>query len=325
MRRVSANKMKPDSTLIKKDNGKKLGKRVIKNWQVYLMMLPVAAFFIIFSYYPMYGIVLAFKNYMPSKGILGSSWVGLDHFRAVFALPDFPVAFRNTLIISCLTLLFCFPAPIVLALLLNEMQRKNYKKFVQTSIYLPNFISWVIIGGIVTALLSYSTGSVNNLLETLGLSRVQFQTDPKYFYGILIFSTIWRDSGWGTIIYTAAISSIDPGIYEAAKIDGCRQFRAAIHITLPCILPIIVMMLIMQIGNLLNANFDAIFNLYNPAVYSVADIIDTLVMRVGLDKGEFERGAAIGLFKTVINFFLLISANFIVKKVNGYGIYEVAQ
>lgn len=302
-----------------------LVRKLRKNWQMYLMMLPVVVFLLIFSYYPMYGIVLAFKSYLPSQGIMGSEWVGFEHFRAIFALPDFFRAFRNTILISSLCLIFCFPAPILLALLLNEMQIKGYKKFIQTSIYFPNFISWVIIGGLVTALLSYSTGMVNNLFDSLGMNRVQFQTEPKYFYAILILSMVWRDAGWGTIIYTAAITSIDPGIYDAARIDGCKQLKAAIHITIPCIMPIIIMMFIMQIGNILNANFDAVYNLYNPAVYSVADIIDTLVMRVGLDKGEFERGAAIGLFKTGINFILLIGANLIVKKVNGYGIYEVAE
>lgn len=307
------------------DNKSLTLRRMKRNWQVYVMMLPIVVFYLLFSYYPMYGIVLAFKNYMPSQGILGSAWIGFDHFRAVFALPEFGTAFRNTLIISVLSLIFTFPAPILLALLLNEMRGKISKKFVQTSIYFPNFISWVIISGIITALLSYSTGSVNNLLESIGLDRINFQAEPKYFYGILIISSIWRDSGWGTIIYIAAITSIDPGIYEAAKIDGCKQFRSAIHITIPCILPIIVMMFIMAIGGILNSNFDAIYNLYNPAVYSVADVIDTLVMRVGIEGGEFERGAAIGLFKTVINFFLLVSSNALVKKINGYGIYEVAQ
>lgn len=304
---------------------KPLLKRMRKNWQMYLMMVPLVVFLLVFSYYPMYGIIIAFKNYLPSKGIMGSEWTGFEHFTALFALPEFPQAFRNTLIISLLSLLFCFPAPIILSLLLNEVNTKWFKKFVQTGIYLPNFISWVIIGGLVASLLSYSTGVVNNVLAGLGLSRVEFLADPKYFYGILIISQILRDAGWGTIIYIAAITNIDPGLYEAARIDGCKRFKATVHITIPCIMPIIVIMFVQAVGGVLNSNFDAIFNLYNPTVYSVADVIDTLVYRTGIDKGEFERATAIGLFKTVINFILLLGANAIVKKINGYGIYEVAE
>lgn len=304
---------------------KPLLKRMRKNWQMYLMMVPLVVFLLVFSYYPMYGIIIAFKNYLPSKGIMGSEWTGFEHFTALFALSEFPQAFRNTLIISLLSLLFCFPAPIILSLLLNEVNTKWFKKFVQTGIYLPNFISWVIIGGLVASLLSYSTGAVNNVLAGLGLSRVEFLADPKYFYGILIISQILRDAGWGTIIYIAAITNIDPGLYEAARIDGCKRFKATVHITIPCIMPIIVIMFVQAVGGVLNSNFDAIFNLYNPTVYSVADVIDTLVYRTGIDKGEFERATAIGLFKTVINFILLLGANAIVKKINGYGIYEVAE
>lgn len=308
-----------------KQKNDKLRKKLKKKWQFYVMMIPIIAFLLVFSYYPMYGIVLAFKDYMPSKGIWGSEWIGFDHFKALFALPDFPRAFRNTLIISFLSLVFCFPAPILLALLLNEIKVKWFKKFTQTAIYLPNFISWVIIAGIVNSLLSYSSGAVNNILESFGLSRVEFLTEPKYFYPILILSQIWRDAGWGTIIYIAAISSIDPSLYEAAQIDGCKRLKATWYITLPSIMPIIIIMFVQAVGNVLNSNFDAIFNLYNPTTYEVADVIDTLVYRTGIDKGEFERATAIGLFKTVINFILLMSANKIVKKINGYGIYEVAE
>ena len=262
---------------------------------------------------------------MPNKGIWGSEWVGLKHFQAIFALPDFFRAFRNTIIISLITLLFCFPAPVILALLLNEVTNKPYKKFIQTCIYFPNFISWVILAGILGSLLNYSTGTINNVLAAMGLPRVEFLANEKLFYPVLIISCIIKDAGWGTIIYTAGITNIDPTLYEAAAIDGCKRWGMARHITLPSIAPIILIMFTMQVGNILNANFDAIYNLYNPTVYSVADVIDTLVMRTGFEEGHYERGTAIGLFKSVINFILLLSANAVVKKINGYGMYEVAE
>ena len=304
---------------------KNLKIKIWQNKQVYIMMLPVLVLLLIFSYYPMYGIILAFKDYLPNKGIWGSEWVGFKHFIAVFSLPDFFNAFRNTIVISLLTLIFCFPAPIFLALLLNEVTNRPYKRFIQTCIYFPNFISWVVLAGIINSLLNYSTGTVNNILANIGLSRVEFLASEALFYPVLIVSCIIKDAGWGTIIYTAGISSIDPTLYEAAMIDGCKRFGMARYITLPSLSPIILIMFTMQVGNILNANFDAIYNLYNPTVYSVADVIDTLVMRTGFEEGYYERGTAIGLFKSVINFVLLLSANAIVKKINGYGMYEVAE
>ena len=304
---------------------KNLKIKIWQNKQVYMMMLPVLVLLLIFSYYPMYGIILAFKDYLPNKGIWGSEWVGFKHFIAVFSLPDFFTAFRNTIVISLLTLIFCFPAPIILALLLNEVTNRPYKRFIQTCIYFPNFISWVVLAGIINSLLNYSTGTVNNILANIGLSRVEFLASEALFYPVLIISCIIKDAGWGTIIYTAGISSIDPTLYEAAMIDGCKRFGMARYITLPSLSPIILIMFTMQVGNILNANFDAIYNLYNPRVYSVADVIDTLVMRTGFEEGYYERGTAIGLFKSVINFVLLLSANAIVKKINGYGMYEVAE
>lgn len=304
---------------------KKLKVSVWQNRQVYIMMLPVLIVLLLFSYYPMYGIVLAFKEYQPSQGIFGSEWVGFQHFQDVFALPDFTRAFRNTIVISTLSLIFCFPAPILLALMLNEVSHKSYKGFIQTCIYFPNFISWVILAGILNSLLSFSNGTVNNVLTQIGMNRIEFLTSPSLFYPVLLISSIIKDAGWGTIIYTAAITNIDPTLYEAAAIDGCKRWKMVRHITLPCILPIIIIMFTMQVGNILNSNFDAIYNLYNASVYSVADVIDTLVMRTGFEKGYYERGTAIGLFKSAINFFLLLSANAVVKKINGYGMYEVAE
>lgn len=304
---------------------KKIKISIWQNRQVYIMMIPVLVVLLLFSYYPMYGIILAFKEYQPSQGIFGSEWIGLKHFQDVFALPDFLRALRNTVVISTLSLIFCFSAPILLALMLNEVSHKRYKGFIQTCIYFPNFISWVILAGILNSLLSFSNGTVNNILAQIGMDRIEFLTSPSLFYPVLLISSIIKDAGWGTIIYTAAITNIDPTLYEAAAIDGCKRWKMVKHITFPCILPIIIIMFTMQVGNILNSNFDAIYNLYNASVYSVADVIDTLVMRTGFEKGYYERGTAIGLFKSVINFFLLLSANTVVKKINGYGMYEVAE
>lgn len=299
-----------------------LKRRIAVHWENYLMMVPVVVFYLIFAYFPMYGIVIAFKEYYPTMGIIGSPWVGGEHFEWLFTAPEFTRAVRNTIVISLLKLVFCFPIPIILALFLNELPFLKYKKAVQTAIYLPYFISWVIIASIVYTLLSVNGGVVNNILMSLGFERVNFLTEEDYFYPILIFSEIWKGAGWGTVIYISAISSVNPELYEAATVDGCGRYRKMWFITIPCILPIIIVMFILQVGNIMNAGFDQVFNLYNPAIYSVSDILDTYAYRIGIGQGLVERGAALGLFKTVINFVLLLTANFIVKKINGVGIYE---
>ena len=312
--------------ILKKDRGKKaklLIHRIKVNRQIYIMLIPVVLFYLLFNYLPMSGIVLAWKKYRHTMGIWGSPWVGWNVFKKLFAHPDMSRAITNTLLISALKLACCFPAPIILALFLNEFKNKSYKKTIQTMIYLPNFISWVIIGGLIKTALSYDYGIINNILAMFDGSRIQFLTTSKYFYPILILSEIWKSTGWGTVIYIAAISGIDPTLYEAASIDGCKRFRLMLHITLPSILPIIAIMLIMQLSNIMNAGFDSVYNLYNPVIYDVADIIDTMLYRLGVEKGQFETATAIGLFKNVINFTLLIMGNFITKRLSGYSMYSL--
>ena len=296
---------------------------IIKNRYIYLMLLPVVAFYVIFSYVPMYGIVLAWKNYRHTMGILGSPWVGWENFEVVFRNAGMIPAIRNTIVISLLKLVICFPAPIILALLLNEVTSRIFKRSAQTIVYLPNFISWVIIGGLVKTMFAIDDGLVNNILEALGIGRINFLLDSKYFYFLLIGSELWKSTGWGTVIYIAAISGIDPTLYEAAKIDGCKRFGLVRFITFPCILPIIAVMLIMQISNIMNAGFDSVYNLYNKTVYDVADIIDTLVYRLGVSDGEIEQSTAVGLFKNVINFILLLTGNWLTKKMCGYSMYSL--
>lgn len=296
---------------------------IIKNRYIYLMLLPVVAFYVIFSYVPMYGIVLAWKNYRHTMGILGSPWVGWENFEVVFRNAGMIPAIRNTIVISLLKLVICFPAPIILALLLNEVTSRIFKRSAQTIVYLPNFISWVIIGGLVKTMFAIDDGLVNNILEAMGIGRINFLLDSKYFYFLLIGSELWKSTGWGTVIYIAAISGIDPTLYEAAKIDGCKRFGLVRFITFPCILPIIAVMLIMQISNIMNAGFDSVYNLYNKTVYDVADIIDTLVYRLGVSDGEIEQSTAVGLFKNVINFILLLTGNWLTKKMCGYSMYSL--
>lgn len=300
----------------------KLWKKILSMWQVYVMFLPVLAFYIIFSYLPMYGIIIAFKDYYASMGILGSPWVGLKYFDQLWnKTPQFWDALRNTVVISILKLCFCFPIPIILSLFLNEIVFSKLKKMVQTAIYLPNFISWVVISGIIYEILSVNGGLVNNILMSMGMERISFLTQPSMFYPILIISDIWKNAGWGTVIYIAAISSISPELYDAAEVDGCGRFGKMWHITLACIKSTISLMLILQIGNVMNAGFDQVFNLYNKAVTSVGEILDTLAYNIGIANGLVEKGAALGLFKTVVNFILLLTANYISKKLNGVGLY----
>ncbi len=296
---------------------------IIKNRYIYLMLLPVVAFYVIFSYVPMYGVVLAWKDYRHTMGILGSPWVGWENFEVVFRNAGMVPAIRNTIVISLLKLVFCFPAPVILALLLNEVTSRIFKRSAQTIVYLPNFISWVIIGGLVKTMFAIDDGLVNNILEALGIGRINFLLDSKYFYFLLIGSELWKSTGWGTVIYIAAISGIDPTLYEAAKIDGCKRFGLIRFITFPCILPIIAVMLIMQISNIMNAGFDSVYNLYNETVYDVADIIDTLVYRLGVTDGKYEQSTAVGLFKNVINFILLLTGNWLTKKMCGYSMYSL--
>ena len=291
-------------------------------WQVYLLLIPVVAWYLIFCYYPMYGVVLGFKDYLPKDGILGSEWVGFEHFQWLFETDGFTRALKNTIIISLLKLLFCFPAPIILSLFINEVQAKIFKKSIQTAIYLPFFISWVVMAGIIYNILAVNGGIVNNILVALGLERKSFMTDPNCFYPILLIAEIWKGTGWGTVIYIAAISGISPDLYEAASLDGCGRFKKMWYITLPSISPVIIMMFIMQIGNILNAGFDSIFNLYNVSVYSVADILDTYAYTIGIGQGLVEKGTALGLFKAVINFVILLASNAIIKKITGQGLYD---
>jgi putative aldouronate transport system permease protein len=285
------------------------------------LFIPAVVFYAVFCYAPLYGIQIAFKNFIFRLGIMKSPWVGLENFKMLFSMGSFKEVFRNTIIISSLKLVFGFPAPIILALLLNEIRAVRFKKFVQTISYLPHFVSWVILGGLFIQFLSPSTGPVNVVLQSLGLKPIYFLADKFWFRPTLVITSIWKGVGWGTIIYLASVSGIDPELYEAAEIDGAGRFRKMISITVPSLVPVITIMLIFSAGGIVKDDFDQIFNLYNPAVYSVGDVLSTYTYRVGLIDMRYSFSTAVGLFTNVISFVLIFLTNMITKKINDYGLW----
>lgn len=281
------------------------------------MVAPGLVAVFVFSYIPMYGLLTAFQDYDLFMGFWGSPWVGMKHFKMFFDSPDFFTVMRNTIIISLLRLLVGFPAPILLALMLNEINRTGFKRLIQTITYLPHFLSWVIVGGFVFSMLSTENGSVNMLLMALGLidEPINFLSIPEYFWGILITTGVWKEIGFASIVYLAAIAGIDPHLYEAASIDGANRFRQTYLITLPCIAPVIIIFLILAIGNILSAGFEDILILAtNPILKDVSDVIDTYVYRLGILNNRFSYATAAGLFKAVISVALLTIANYTARR-----------
>lgn len=295
-------------------------KRMMKYKMLYVMLLPAIVFLFVFNYIPMYGASIAFKDFWITKGILGSPWVGFDHFEQLFKTDKFWQVFRNTIEINLLRLVFGFPAPILLAILLNEVRLKWFKRSIQTIVYLPHFISWVTISGIIFSLLS-NEGLVNKVIAAFGGDSVNFLTSNGMFRPLLVLSGIWKEIGWGTIIFLAALSGVNQDLYEAATVDGANRFKQIVHITLPSLLPIISILLILNFGSMMTGGFDQVFNLYNTMVYESGDVIDTYVYRIGLTQGKYSMATAIGLFLNVINFVLLIVVNSASKKMSGQGIY----
>jgi putative aldouronate transport system permease protein len=288
-----------------------------------LMFLPVVIYFIVFKYVPMGGIVIAFKNYKVSQGIFGSAWCGLDNFTKAFNTPTFARSVWNTLTISGLKLLFGFPAPIILALMLNEVTHTRFKKTIQTISYLPHFLSWVVLAGMFQQLLSPNNGAVNAVLrDVFGVQdSIYFLGNNKYFRGTLIATDIWKNVGWSSILYLATIAGIDPALYEAATVDGATRWQCTRYITIPSLVSTIVVMLILNVGSIMDAGFDQVFNLYNSAVYQTGDIIDTYVYRYGIGDMKYAQATAVGLFKNVIAFVLVVGTNLITRRISGEGIW----
>nr|WP_240418782.1 ABC transporter permease subunit [Paenibacillus periandrae] len=288
---------------------------------LYLLSLPGILYFVVFKYIPLAGSMMAFQNYSIFEGIWKSEWVGLANFQRMFEFADFWRILKNTLAIGVYTLVFGFPIPIILALMMNELRNQLYKRFVQTAVYLPHFLSWVVVGGIVIEILSPTHGVVNHVLAWFGQEPIYFMGEDSHIRTIIVSSGIWRDAGWSTIIYLAAMSGINPDLYEAAQMDGATRWRQTISITIPSIMTTITILFLLQIGNFLDLGFERVFVFLNPLTNSNGDILDTYIYRVGLIQREYSYTTAIGLFKSVIGFVLIVTANTFSKRVTGEGLY----
>lgn len=281
----------------------------------YMLLLPFLAFIIIFKYAPMYGITLAFKDFKIRYGIIGSPWAGFKYFEQLFNSFSFYEVLRNTIVISIEKLIFCFPAPIILAIFINEIRNDRIKKVFQTFSYLPHFISWIIAASFVSDIFALN-GPINTVITALGGDKIYFMADTRYFRSVLITSNIWKTVGWSSIVYIAAITGINQGLYEAAEIDGAKKMHLIWHITLPGIRTTIITLFILEVGKIMSAGFDQIYNLYSPAVYSVADVIDTYTYRQGIEQTNYSYATAAGLFQNVIGFILVIISNVVVKRLS---------
>lgn len=290
-----------------------------KEWQYHLLLIPGIITVFIFCYIPLYGLVIAFEKFNPGLGF-SSPWVGLKNFNFVFSQPNFVRTIWNTLYISFFKLTGGIFVPVLFALLLNEIRNRAVKRVFQTIIYIPNFISWVIMAGLMINLLG-SNGIVNQLLEALGLRSISFLGNPRVYPWTMIISDIWKTFGFGTVIYLAALTSIDPGLYESASIDGAGRFQQVLHITLPMLLPIVSLMAVLSLGGLLNAGFDQIYNTYSPVVYESGDIIDTYVYRLGIEQAQYSVATAVGLFKSIISCILVSLSYLFAYRVVGYRIF----
>lgn len=286
----------------------------------HLMLLPGMIILLLFVFIPLVGSLMAFQNYVPARGLLGSKWVGLDNYKFIFSLPDGRQVFVNTLVIAFAKLVMNIFVPVTFAILLNEITAKVFKRTFQTIVYLPHFLSWVVLATVVTNMFSLE-GPFNAVVTMFGGEPIQFLASNSWFRKVIVGTDVWKEFGYNSVVYLAALTGIDPGLYEAANIDGANRFKQIWHITVPALLPTVVLMTALNLGNILNAGFDQIFNLYNPIVYETADIIDTYVYRIGMVERQYSIGAAVGLLKSVISFALILGANKCAKKATGSGIF----
>lgn len=292
----------------------RLKKNFVRYRYIYLMLLPVVVYYAVFCYGPMSGIVIAFQNFKPALGVSGSKWVGWKHFVDFLTGPYAWRLIRNTLMINILQIIFAFPVPIIVALLINEINCKGYKKAVQTISYMPHFISLVVMCGLLVNFCR-SDGIFNDFLSLFGFERRNLLAEANLFRPIYVLSGIWQEAGWGSIIYLATLSTVDVGLYEAATIDGANRFQRMLHVSLPGLLPIIIVQLIMRVGNILTTGFEKVFLLYSPLTYDTADIISTYIYRQGLELSNYSYGTAVGLFNSVVNLIILVMANYISRMV----------
>lgn len=294
---------------------------IIRKRYLYLMLIPALLYFLVFNYAPMYGVLIAFKDFSFKKGIWGSDWIGFENFIYMFQLDNFYSVFVNSILLSFLRIVFTFPIPILLALLLNDIKSSKYRKTMQTLFYLPHFVSWVVIGGILVNFLSPVNGVVNTVIKSLGGEAIFFLAEDKYFKPIVILTSIWKDSGWGTIIYLAAITGISGDLYEAARIDGANKLQCLRYITLPSIKSTVVIMLILRLGSIMNNGFEQIFILQNDKNLRVSEVFETYTYRLGLLGGRYSFATTVGLFTSVIGIIFLLASNKIANKMGEEGIW----
>lgn len=297
-----------------------LQRYMMRYWQLYAMLVCPIAFFIVFKYLPMYGVTIAFKDFNFFQGIMGSKWVGFETFREIFRMQDFYTSVRNTFMLNMLDLIFSFPAPIILAIMLNEVVAVWFKKISQTILYLPHFISWIIIGGIVYQVFSTNSGLVNEFLGLLGIHEIPFLSDKNYWLFTYLVIGIWQSAGWGTIIYLAALTGINKELYEAAEVDGATRLKKIRYITLPGMKPTIITLLILKMGEMVQIGFDRPYVIGNIMVREYSEVISTFVYRMGLQSGNYSIATAVGLFQAVIGLFFVIASNYISKKTTDQGI-----
>jgi putative aldouronate transport system permease protein len=297
-------------------------KSIVRDRYLYLMLLPAAFFYIVIKYLPLYGELIAFKDFRVVDGIWGSQWVGLKHFRNLFSDANFYLVLRNTLLLNVYNLVFAFPAPIILAVLINEVRLQWFKKLVQNLLYLPYFISWVVLGGIVIAVLSPSTGVINIILnKVFGIEPIYFMAQSAWWPVAFTVSSIWQSAGWGTILYLAAMAGIDPQLYEAAKIDGASKLRRIWHVTLPGIRSTIAILLILRVGQMMDIGFEQIYSMQNSTVLGVSDVISTYVYRIGLQGAQYSYTTALALFQGIVSLILVLSVNRIIKAMGERGLW----
>jgi putative aldouronate transport system permease protein len=296
-------------------------KGIVRDRLLYLLLLPGVLYFIIFKYIPIWGVLIAFQNFQPFLGFFGSEWVGLEHFNNLFGDPGFWQLLRNTMILAIYNIIFFFPLPIILALMLNEVRNEMFKRFIQTMIYVPHFVSWVVVVGIAYIFFTTEGGIINEFLASSGMERIKFLMSPEWFRPMIVGEIIWKEAGWGTIIFLAALSGVDPGLYEAAKIDGASRWKLMWHITLPAIRSTIVILFILRLGSFLDTGFEQIFLMLNATNRDVGEVFDTYVYTIGITQGQFSYSTAVGLFKSAVGFILVICANFLAKKLGEEGVY----
>ena len=296
-------------------------RKVIRDRHLYLLLLPVFAYYITFHFVPMYGVVMSFTDYNIFAGLRGSEWVGLYNFRLMFRNDEFFTVLRNTVVLNVISLFVAFPAPLILALLLNEVRNRKFKRTVQGIVYLPHFLSWVVVSGLIVSVLSPSSGLVNNIIRSFGGESIYFMTNRTWWVIIYQLSGVWKEVGWGTIIFLAALSALDPNLYDAAMIDGATRRQRLRYVTIPGITPTILVVFLLSVGTVMTISFDRPFLLGNPMVLDVSDVISTYVYRVGLLNVDYSYAAAVGLFQSGVNFVFLLTANWLSNRIKGEGLF----